>query len=223
MLSLRKVDDQLKKINFKKSGLWGHCRVKELSKVLHEDEEIKHCVNGYYEGGFALLAATDQRLLLIDRKPMFLTIEAIWYDKIGQVDYTHRLLNATICVSTPNKQLTFNSWNHRNIHEILTYSQKKMTELKQDNKSEKSDNSQPQQQQPQPAQAPVYFVQAPPVNYQNYTVNPYLNSEMSASHVPEGQPLTAMHWPVSRDGFDQRAARAANAKLPYSRRRYYAR
>ncbi|MGH7237076.1 MAG: PH domain-containing protein [Candidatus Saccharimonadales bacterium] len=212
MLSLSKVEAQLKKIDFKKSGLWGGSRVKELSKVLHEDEEIEHCVNGYYEGGFALLAATDQRLLLIDRKPMFLTIEAIWYDKIGQVDYNHRLMNATICVSTPNKQLTFSSWNHRNIHAVLTYSQKKMTEAKQDNKADKSENS-----QPQPAQQPVYLVQAPPANYQNYSGNPYVNPEGLAAG-QTSQPVP-MQWPIT----GATSAQRAGAKLPYSRRRYYAR
>ncbi len=129
MMAMQELLDQIKS-----SGsdfrFWGRGEIKELSKVLAPDERIHKCVNGHYVGGFAMLTASDRRLILVDRKPMYLTLEAIWYDKIGQVDYNHRLLNATICISTPNKDLTFTSWNSIHLRDILIYTQEKMIAAK---------------------------------------------------------------------------------------------
>ncbi len=125
MVDLSKVLDQLSKVGYK-SRIWQRAEVKELCNVLHEDEEILQATNGYYEGGFSLLVATDQRLLLVDRKPMFLTLDSIAYSMIQEVSYNYRLLNSTIHIFTTNKCLDFSSWNHSQIRAILTHSQKAM-------------------------------------------------------------------------------------------------
>lgn len=130
MVSQQTVNEQLKKIGVS-FNVWGRNEIKELCKILAPDETIKNCVNGHYLGGFAMLVATDHRLLLVDKKPMFLTIEAIWYEKIGQIDFNHRLLNASVCVSTPNKELNFTTWNSGTLRKILLYTQEKMAETKQ--------------------------------------------------------------------------------------------
>ncbi len=132
MVSLREVNTQLKQIGYH-FNFWMRREIIELSKVLDSEETVKQCVNGRYQGGFAVLTATNHRLILIDRKPLFLTLEVIWYDKIGQIDYNHRLLNATICISTPNKDLTFNSYNNLHLRELLLYTQEKMAESNRPN------------------------------------------------------------------------------------------
>jgi hypothetical protein len=147
MVSLQSVEEQLKRLgcNFK---FWGRAEIKELSVVLMPDEVIAQCTNGHYEGGFALLAATDRRLLLIDRKPMFLTLEAISYDMISELDFSHRLLDSTIRIFTFNKSLVFTTWNHKRLRTILTYSQHRMADIRQQYMS------QVMQQQPQQQQSP---------------------------------------------------------------------
>src|ERR1700690_4438056 len=69
MVSKKSVVEQLKKIGFKHEA-WGRGEVRELHNILIPDEEIVECVNGIYEGGFALLVATNVRVLLIDKKPL---------------------------------------------------------------------------------------------------------------------------------------------------------
>jgi len=129
MVTLQEVESQFKAIGFNFRA-WGRGEVKELCKILADGETIKQCANGYYQNGFAMLVATNQRLLLVDRKPLFLTLEAIWYDKIGQIDFYHRMLNATICISSPNKDLNFTSWSHGRLRQILAFSQQKMMAAK---------------------------------------------------------------------------------------------
>jgi hypothetical protein len=148
MIAMHNLQSQLKN-----SGsdfhYWGRGEIKELAEVLAPDEVIHKCVNGHYVGGFAMLVATNRRLILVDRKPMYLTIEAIWYDKIGQVDYNHRLLNATICISTPNKDLTFTSWSHASMRDIMMHTQEKMVEAKA--KTGPTTNQPTYEESPQPA------------------------------------------------------------------------
>ena len=66
MVDKREVDKQLKGLGFKTYG-WGKGEVNELHNILLPDEKIYECANGIYEGGFALLVATDVRVLLVKR------------------------------------------------------------------------------------------------------------------------------------------------------------
>jgi len=125
MVELRKVLDQLSKVGYK-ARLWQRAEVKELCNVLHENETIFQATNGYYEGGFGLLVATDQRLLLVDRKPMFLTLDSIAYHMIQEISYNYRLFNSTLHIYTSNKCLDFSSWTHSQMRGILNQAQSQM-------------------------------------------------------------------------------------------------
>ena len=78
-----------------------------------------------------MLCVTDQRLLLIDHKPMFMAIEDIRFDMIAEIDFSSQLLVSSVKVITPNRTLEFNSWSHHHLREVLNYTQQKMLELRQ--------------------------------------------------------------------------------------------
>lgn len=130
MANITTVEEQLKRIgcNFR---FWGRWEVKELANVLLPGETIEHCVNGIYEGGFAMLAATDQRILLIDKKPMYLTLEDVRFDMISELDYNHRLLNSALKICTPNKALFFKSYNGDRLRHLFHFTQHKVMEIRQ--------------------------------------------------------------------------------------------
>lgn len=127
---LKELEVQLKAIgcNFR---FWGRSELKELANVLLPGEVVKHCVNGSYEGGFALLAATDQRVLLIDKKPFYLTLEDVRFDMISEIDYNHRLLNSTVLIQTPNKSLRFVGYNQYRLRQLFHFVQTKVMEIRQ--------------------------------------------------------------------------------------------
>lgn len=130
MVSLNYVEEQLKRIgcNFR---FWGRPEIKELANILLPDEIIAGCTNGRYEGGFALLCVTNMRMLLVDRKPMFLTLEDIRFDMIAEIDFSARLLDSTIRVITPSRSLIFNAWNTIRLRKILNYTQQRVMEIRQ--------------------------------------------------------------------------------------------
>lgn len=130
MVSLKKIEKQLKKIGFNHNG-WGRTEVRELKNIILPDEEIYECVNGFYDGGFALLVATDVRVLLIDKKPLnYLTVEDLRFDMINELDYNHRLIGANILIAAGNKNLRFTSINQPRLRKLIGHVQRCMAEVK---------------------------------------------------------------------------------------------
>jgi len=131
MVHWSKVEEQLERVgcNFQ---WWGRSEARELCRILMDDENIAHCVNGQYANGFAMLCATDHRVLLIDKKPMnFLNVEDIRFEMISEFDYSHRMLNATVRICTPTKTMTFTSWNMHRLRALLSYVQQRVIEIRQ--------------------------------------------------------------------------------------------
>lgn len=142
MVSLKSVEKQLKSIHFSARS-WGKGEISELPNILMDDEKIFECVNGSYEGGFALLCATNIRLLLIDKKPMkFLTVEDLRFDMINQIDYSHRLMGARINICTGVKNLRFTSFNQQRLRKLINHIQHRMADIKR----EQSSSAETQQQ-----------------------------------------------------------------------------
>jgi hypothetical protein len=130
MVGLDLVEEQLRRAgcNFR---FRGRAAVKELPNILMTGEVIQHCVNGRYEGGFALLCVTNHRLLLIDRKLMFLNLEDIRFDMIAELDYSKQVFDGTIHIITPSRKLTFMSWNQVRLRELMNYVQLRVMEVRQ--------------------------------------------------------------------------------------------
>lgn len=132
MVDAKSVQAQLRRIKFNPNG-WGRSEVKELPGILSPDEKIYECVNGTYEGGFALLVATDMRVLLVDKKPLnFLTVEDLRFDMINQMNYNHRLMGAYITIDTGLKTLRFTSWDQQRLRKLISHVQDRMSEIKRD-------------------------------------------------------------------------------------------
>ena len=130
MISKSNLDQQLKRIHFNPSG-WGKSEVSELCNILMPAEEIDECVNGVYEAGFALLVATGDRLILVEKKPLsYLTVEDVRFDMINEFDINHRLMAAEVRIASGMKTLKFSSWNQARLRRLLNFVQYRMTEIK---------------------------------------------------------------------------------------------
>lgn len=142
MVSQKSIEEQLKRIDFKTHG-WGRREVNELQHIILEGEEIYECVNGIYEGGFALLVASDVRVLLVDKKPLnYLTVEDMRFDMITEIDYSHRLLGANITVSSGDKHLKFRSYNQPRLRKLIGHIQHCMAENKKKQSSHQEGQNQ---------------------------------------------------------------------------------
>lgn len=109
---------------------WGKFELAELPKIMIRGEIIEHVQHGHYSGGFATLVATNHRLLLIDKKPFFLTVIDLRYDMVAEVDYGHQFMGATIHVQSFNKDFKFQSYNKRNLRKMTGFIQHKVMEMR---------------------------------------------------------------------------------------------
>lgn len=177
MVQLSVIEAQLTKLGVRKTWF---CRpeLRELQHILMDNERIVHCVVGRYSGGFAVLIATEMRLLLIDKKPLYLTVEDIRYDMISEVDVSSRLFDATVTVFTVNRQLAFSSTRQGHLRELVKFVQQRVMEIRQYGQevSQPMQIFQPQVTQIQPAPAQQSITDA---------VTQQLAAHMPHPHVPE--------------------------------------
>lgn len=142
MVSAESVAAQLKRIGFNQKA-WGRAEVRELPNIILPDEEIFECVNGIYEGGFALLVSTDVRVLLIDKKPFnFLTVEDLRFDMINEIDYNHRAFGAYVDITTGNRELKFRSYNQPRLRKLINHVQGCMADIKKKQASHQAGQNQ---------------------------------------------------------------------------------
>ena len=129
MITLQEVEKQLEAIGAN-SRFWGRAEIVELQHILIPGEQIQSLINGRYHGGFATFVTTDQRLLLVDKKLFFLTVEDMRYDMIAEVDFSAQLLSGTIQVCTPTKNLTFTTFKPQALRQVASYIQQRVMQLR---------------------------------------------------------------------------------------------
>jgi hypothetical protein len=191
------IEARLSELGFRKSR-WFQAEVNELQNVLMDHEKIVALACGRYFGSFALLVATDQRLLLIDKRLFFMNYEDTRYDMISEIEFNSQLYNATLSVFTMNKAHRFTSIKHKKeLRVIANYIQRRVADLRNQTFTD------PAQAQAQPAAA-----QAAPAPVTPYAANisdntptiPAFNQHEVAQVVGSTavQASNAHHWPMRR-------------------------
>jgi hypothetical protein len=131
MVHISVIEARLSQLGFKASMLFKP-EIRELQHILMDNEKIVGCVAGRYFGGFALLVATENRILLIDKKIPYLSIEDIRYDMVSEIDYSARMFDSTMTIFTMNKQHKFTTWKHKHhLRNMTTYAQRRVMEIRQ--------------------------------------------------------------------------------------------
>lgn len=125
MVKAHDVREQLRRIGAD-YRFWGVSELRELPKILFDNEIIQHVTNGRYSGGFATMCATDHRVLLIDKKPLYLTLEDIRYDMVSDVMFNHRLLNASLILGTIRDSISFIGFNKTKLRLMTNYIQERV-------------------------------------------------------------------------------------------------
>ena len=73
--------------------------IKELPKILWEDESVEQLIQGMYNNGTGLLVATNKRLIFVDKGLMFgIKVEDFPYDKITSLQYETGMLMGEITI-----------------------------------------------------------------------------------------------------------------------------
>jgi general stress protein 26 len=92
------------KQELREAGVTGYGLMKSesryLPQIIHEDEHIMGVVYGQYGGGSAMLVATDHRVIFLDRKPLFTTMDELTYDVVSGVKLNRSGFIITVMLHT---------------------------------------------------------------------------------------------------------------------------
>lgn len=105
--SIREVRTQLKSLGATSFQL-AKQEIAELARVLLPTEHLEAFMFGYYDAGYALLVATNARVLFIDKRFYNLKVEDIPYNTISSVEYHLGFAFGTAKIYT--RAQNFNIW-----------------------------------------------------------------------------------------------------------------
>jgi hypothetical protein len=125
MVQLSVIEARMTQLGIKISSFF-RPEIRELSTILTDNEKIVSLVPGRYFGGYALMVATDHRLLLIDKRTFYLTVEDIHYDMISEIDFNVRLIDASLQIHTMNKQHRFSTRYKNHLRRLTDYVQQQI-------------------------------------------------------------------------------------------------
>lgn len=84
-----------------------------LPELIHSDEHIGGVVYGFHHDGFAMLVATDQRVLFYDKKPLFDNMDDIKYGVVSGVSFGHAGIGSTVTLHTKIKDYKLRTFNQK--------------------------------------------------------------------------------------------------------------
>lgn len=82
-----------------------------LPQVIHPDEHLEGVVYGWQEAGIVMIAATDRRVLFIDKKPLYARDDEISYASVRGVSRAHKLFVVTVTLHTQVDDFVVNTFN----------------------------------------------------------------------------------------------------------------
>ncbi len=136
-------------------SIWAKAEIKELAYIMVPGERLTHIVFGWYDNGFGLLCCTEYRVLLIDKRPFFLKLEDLRYDKISEVKYQSRMFDSCVTLYYAGMELEFKSWNQGGLRKLTSYVQGTITHINRQQWLVPSDDYEDtRQQQPAPVTRP---------------------------------------------------------------------
>ncbi|SHK68392.1 PH domain-containing protein [Tepidibacter formicigenes] len=97
MPTLEEIKNQLQMLDTS-SKLLGKKEIKELPKILWEDEKIEKLVQGMYNNNIGILVATNKRLIFVDKSFFGLKVEDFPYDKISSIQYETSIMQGSITI-----------------------------------------------------------------------------------------------------------------------------
>lgn len=122
-----------------------------VPKIIHDDEHIKAVVYGRYkegEGMFGysagMLIATDRRVIFLDHKPGFTSMDELTYDAVVGVKELSSGLGSSVTLHTRMADFTIRFANTKGIRQFMEYVEKRRLDSAEDMPSEVDDEDYPQ-------------------------------------------------------------------------------
>jgi hypothetical protein len=127
----KRVMRDLKSLGLSRVGL-GSMEGHYLPHVIHPDEQIGGVVYGHHKNGFAMLVATDCRIIFLDKKPLFVNEDEINYYVVSGVSFSHAGFGSTITLHTRIKDIQLQTLNRKSAEGFVEYIESRSLEHTKD-------------------------------------------------------------------------------------------
>lgn len=92
-----------------------------LPHVIHPSEHIGGVAYGRFDGGFAMMLATDRRVIFLDKRPLFMAEDEIDYDVVSGVSFGYSPMYSTVTLHTKIKDYTVRTMNKESAKRFVSY------------------------------------------------------------------------------------------------------
>lgn len=121
-LQQRRIEKNLRQLGAVRYDLWLP-ETHALPIIVHPDEHIKGIVYGRYEQdhetGRGALVATDRRVLLVNKKPLFVRCDEIAYRVVSGITYSRVAFMGIITLHTRIGNITIRTFNQNCAHNFV--------------------------------------------------------------------------------------------------------
>lgn len=100
-----------------------------LPRIIHSFEHIGGVVYGHHKDGFAILVATNKRVIFLDKKPLFVNEDEISYRAVSGVNISHAGPGLTVTLHTKIKDYTIQTFNEKSAQIFVSYIESRSLEL----------------------------------------------------------------------------------------------
>lgn len=94
---------------------------RHLPRLIHDDEHIGGVAYGWINGSFAMLVATNLRVIFLDKKPLFVSTDEISYNVVAGVEYGSVGFGATVTLHTRVRDFVLHTLNERSSRGFVRY------------------------------------------------------------------------------------------------------
>lgn len=122
-----RVRQRLKDLGVSRYGLY-RMEGRYLPNIIHPSEYLGGIVYGHFFGGFAVLAATDRRIIFLDNKILYVNEDEIDYNAVRGIGMTQGVLFATITLHTNIQEYVIRTFNVKCASGFLSYVESRSVE-----------------------------------------------------------------------------------------------
>ena len=92
-----------------------------LPYVIRVNEHLGGVTYGWHEGNLVMMVATDQRIIFLDKKPLFISQDDITYDVVSGVSFAHAGIGSTVTLHTRIRDYKIRSFSLRSAEGFVRY------------------------------------------------------------------------------------------------------
>lgn len=129
MSDLREIIRQLRLVGLT-NNVWGWSEIKRLPTVIDEDEKIERAVTGFYEGGHALVLATNKRITFLDAKIMSFRVEDVHYEMVSEVEHFTGIFMARLRIHCLSKQIELSSFAQQSVRDFAVHVDTRVNDMR---------------------------------------------------------------------------------------------